>query len=97
MVVQWYYCIRGNFQGSYISQDFHGIIFADHRIEYIVSLNHSFFLRIKISRSASLQQNPRNLRPSKITAYTIYYYVWICLEANTSMMERLDHMMVREH
>ena len=28
-------------------------------------------LRIKISRSTSLQQNLRNLRPSKITAYTV--------------------------
>ena len=42
------------------------------QVEYIVSLSHCFFSRIKILHSTSLQRNPRNLRPSKITAYTVY-------------------------
>ena len=48
------------FQWSYISQkvslkDFHGLIFTDYQVEYIISLSHYFFSSIKILRSASLQ------------------------------------------
>ena len=54
------YRIHSNIQGSYISRkaslkDFHGLFFADHQVEYIVSLSHCFFSRIKILCSASLQ------------------------------------------
>ena len=71
------YRIRGNFRRSCISRkaslkDFRGLIFADHQVENIVFLlSHCFFSRIKISHSSSLQRNPHNLRPSKITAYTV--------------------------
>ena len=47
---------------SYISQkaSLKGLlwcIFADHQDEYIVSLSHCFFLRIKVLHLASLQRN----------------------------------------
>ena len=46
---------------SYISQKvslkgFLQFIFADHQVEYIVSLTHCFFLRIKILHSANLHK-----------------------------------------
>ena len=59
------------FRGRQVCKDYHSLIFTDHQVEHIVSLCHYFFLRIKISRSASLQQNPQSLRPSKITAFTV--------------------------
>ena len=34
-----------------------GLIFADHQVEYIVSLSHCFFLRIKILCSESKAYN----------------------------------------
>ena len=59
------------FRRSQVCKDFCSLIFADHQVEYSVSLSHCFFSRIKISRLTSLQQNPQNLHPSKITAYTV--------------------------
>ena len=44
-------------------KDFCGLIFAGHQVEYIVSLSHYFFSRIKI---LSLQQNPQNSCPSNV-------------------------------
>ena len=52
-------------------KDFRSLLFADHQVQNIVSLSHYFFLRIKILHSASLHHNPRNLRSSKITTYTV--------------------------
>ena len=46
------------FHERQVCKDFCGLIFADHQVEYIVSLSHCFFLRIKISHSASSQRNP---------------------------------------
>ena len=48
---------------------FSPLIFADHRIEYIVSLRQYFFSRMNISWLTNVQQN---LRPSKITTYTVH-------------------------
>ena len=42
------------FEGLAEGKDFRGLNFADHQVEYIVSLSHCFFLRIKILRSTSL-------------------------------------------
>ena len=41
------------FRGRQVCKDFCGLIFTDHQVEYIVSLSHCFFLRIKILCSAS--------------------------------------------
>ena len=51
------------------------VYFADRQVEYIVSLTHYFFLKIKILCSASLQRILQNLRPSKVTIciYTLYF------------------------
>ena len=54
-------------------RDFHGLIFAGYEVEYIASLSHCFFSRIKISRLTSLQRNPGNFHLSKITAYTVHH------------------------
>ena len=45
-------------------------IFADHQDEYIVSLRHYFF-EVDISWLTNVQRNLQNLRPSKITTYTV--------------------------
>ena len=71
-------------RGTYILRktslkDFCGLIFADHQVEYIVSLSHCFLLRIKISHSVSLQNftSFKNFRimsnVSVIASYIIYY------------------------
>ena len=45
--------------------------FTDYQVEYIISLSYCFFSRIKILLSTSVKQNLQNLRPLKITAYTV--------------------------
>ena len=59
-------------------QDFHGLFFADHQVEYIVSLS-TIFSRMNIPQLTNVQQNPQNLRPSKITVYTVNYTYCIIL------------------
>ena len=60
-----------------------GLFFADHQVEYIVSLTDLkalLFSRMNISRLTNIQRNPRNLRPSKISAYMVIpqWHVVIC-------------------
>ena len=61
------------FHGSQFLKDFCGLIYADHQVEYIGSLSHCFFSRIKISQSVSLQQNLCNV-PQNFYVYSMYAY-----------------------